>query len=73
MEAEERATSHNLVIQKANGMLTVLLEDPFLTDMREECSVEAVQSQVALLQGRAITVQISKFDGQVIREWVETC
>lgn len=72
---ELEATSHNLIIRKANDMLAVILDDPFLTDQRGgaagDCSVEleAVQSQVALLQGKAITIYINKLDGQVICEY----
>lgn len=50
-------------------MLAVLLDDPFLRDLPGDCSAEDVQSQVALLQGRAITIHINKLDGQVICEW----
>ena len=69
-EEGEGTTSHNFVIERANGMVAKLLEDPFLRDVCEDSSVEAVQAQVALLQGKAITVLISKFDGQVVRECV---
>lgn len=67
-EVGEGITSHNLVVEKASGMVAKLLEDPFLADVCEDSSVEAVGAQVALLQGKAITVLITKFDGQVVRE-----
>lgn len=62
-------SSHNLVIQKADSMLAMMLEDPFLSDLCEDCSLENVQSRLALLQGRAISIYVNKFDGQVICEY----
>lgn len=58
--------SHLAVMKKAETYLSSLLEDPFLSDLAEDCSLENVQSQLALLQGKAITLHITKLDGQVV-------
>lgn len=63
-------TAHNSVIQKANKMVSLMVDDPFLSDFSEDCTVENVKSRLALLQGRAICVYINKFDGEVICECV---
>ena len=59
---------HNLVIQRARNVLASMLDDPFLTDVSAACSVEEVQSQLALLQGRAVTIHVRRFDGHLICE-----
>ncbi len=66
--AVEEATPHNLVMQRARDMLITILDDPFLTGLSDGCDVETVQSQLALMQGKAITIHINKFDGGVICE-----
>lgn len=59
-------TPHNAVIHNANHLLTLILEDPFLSYLSRDCSVEDAKSQLALVQGKAITIHIKKFDGEVI-------
>lgn len=66
---ENQTTSHNVVIQRAHKLLAQVLDDPFLSDLSEDCgNVEGARSQLALLEGRAITILIKKFDGQLVRK-----
>jgi hypothetical protein len=71
MVEEEAIASHNLVLRDGHIMLSTLLEDPFLKDIGGDCSVVAVQSEIALLQGKAVTVLVNKFDGEVICECMQ--
>lgn len=58
--------SHNSLVQRAKDMLAVMLNDPFLVDLPPDCNAEEAKSQLALAQGKAITVHIRKYDGQSI-------
>ena len=61
-------TAHNAMMQNANKMVSLMFDDPFLSDFSDDCTVENVKSRLALLQGKAICVYINKFDGGVICE-----
>ena len=61
-DRNQTASSHFAVMKKAESLLATALDDPFLADLAEDCSLENVQSQLALLQGKAITLYIKKFD-----------
>lgn len=68
MAENEVASSHLDVMKKAGSLLVTLLDDTFLVDLADDCSLENVKSQLALLQGKAITVYINKTDGGVVCE-----
>ena len=68
MAVDDENYSHLAVLEKAQGLLEVLLQDPFLLDVAENCILNNLKSQLALMQGKAITVHINKFDGGVICE-----
>ena len=57
--------SHNSLIAKAKELMDVLFGDPFLADVAQDCSAEDARYQLALVQGKAITVHIHKQDGDV--------
>ena len=58
--------SHNALLKKVQELKAELLDDPFLSDVAIDCSAEDVGYQLALAQGKAITVNFKKFDGEVI-------
>ena len=71
MEAEtsvsdEEARSHKAVLEHARRLLCDLLTDPFLSDISPTCTHDEVASQLALEQGRAITVHVRRFDDQIL-------
>lgn len=63
-DAEE--PSHNALLGKAKESIMVLLKDPLLWDVPEDCSVEDAQLLLALSEGKAIIVHIQKFDGEIV-------
>ncbi len=66
MALQNEGSSHLAVMKKAEGLLSTLIDDSFLSDLAEDCSLENVTSQLALLQGKAVTLHLNKFDGGVI-------
>ena len=60
--------SHPDLMAKAKKLVASLLSDPFLSDLPNDVRAEEVASIVALEQGRAITVNVRRFDQQIIRE-----
>lgn len=59
---------HPELMAKANKLVAILLSDSFLSDLPSDVTAEEVASIVALEQGRAITVNVRRFDQLVIRE-----
>lgn len=59
---------HNLIVSRAHALLTELYSDPFLQDLPLDRDVDNVQQQLALVQGKAVTVHVEKFDGDLICE-----
>ena len=57
---------HNELIQRARNLVTTILDDPFLSNLSKDCTLEGVKSLLALAQGKAITVHIKRFDEQVL-------
>ena len=72
-DAMESSSSHNSILQRAEDMIASILQDPFMRDLADDCSVDNVRSQLALLEGRAITVHVHKLDGKVVCEWSQAC
>lgn len=66
VKSESKEVPHNVVIQRANDLIATMLEDPFLTDLSQDCTVESVRAQLALAQGRAITIHIRRFGGDTV-------
>ena len=59
---------HIDVMARIDKQIQELLKDPFLCDLQSGISLEEVQSQLALEQGRAMTIKIRRFDNEVIRK-----
>ena len=59
---------HPELMAKAKKLVASLLSDQFLSDLPRDVTAEEVTSIVALEQGRAITVNVRRFDQQIIRE-----
>ena len=66
---EDKELSHNALLKKCKEMLASLLDDPFLLDVSPDSSVKDVESLLALIQGKAITIHIQKFDGGIVCEY----
>lgn len=60
--------SHVEVVAEARGAIHRLLQDPLLSDLGPEVTPDEVSSQLALLQGRALTLQLRMYHDQIIRE-----
>ena len=60
--------SHVEAIQKAKELVSQLLSDPFLQDLPPDISLDEVKSKLALEQGRAITLNLRRYDDEVIRK-----
>lgn len=56
--------SHNDIVQQAREITQQMLDDPFLSDLAKDCSVEHAKSKLALHQGKAITIHINRYDGE---------
>ena len=67
-EAITKELSHVEAIQKAKEFISQLLSDPFLQDLPPDISLDEVKSKLALEQGRAITLNLRRYDDQVIRK-----
>ena len=68
---DEDDLSHMEVIVKVQEHIKSLLKDPFLSDLPSEVSLDKVQSQLALEEGRAITVNIRRYDDIIIRKFMK--
>ncbi len=58
--------SHKDVLKTAKELLSSMLNDPFLSDVSVDDSVKDVNSILALAQGKAISIHIKKYDGEII-------
>ena len=65
----ETEKSHVEVLAEVRSEVRCLLKDPLLADLPPDVTPEEVSSQLALLQGRALTVQLHTYDSQIIRKW----
>ena len=68
---DEDDLSHMEVIVKVQEHIKNLMKDPFLSDLPSGVSLDKVQSQLALEEGRAITVNIRRYDDIVIRKFMK--
>ena len=66
MASEE--LSHMEVMKKAKELVSSLLSDSALNDLPPDCDADEVSTLLALEQGRAITINLKRFDGEVIRK-----
>lgn len=64
VECEE--LSHVEAMKMVHQQQSALLSDPFLQDLPYDVSLDEVQSQLALEQGRAISLQLRKLDEETI-------
>ena len=68
MSEEAGQLSHPELVDKASKMVDSLLDDQFLSDLPCDVSADEVTSLLALEQGRAITVNVRRFDEELVRE-----
>ena len=68
MSEEAGQLSHPELVDKASKMVDSLLDDQFLSDLPRDVSADEVTSLLALEQGRAITVNVKRFDEELVRE-----
>ena len=68
-EVECKELSHVEAMKRVHELQSFLLSDRFLQDLPEDVSLDEVQSQLALEQGRAISLQLRRFDDEIICEW----
>lgn len=67
-DAVTEELSHVDAIHKAKELISQLLSDPFLQDLPPDISLDEVKSKLALEQGRAITLNLRRYDDEVIRK-----
>lgn len=60
--------SHVEALLRVKGLTAQLLSDPFLQDLPPDISLDEVKSKLALEQGSAITLNLRKFNDEVIRK-----
>lgn len=60
--------SHVAVSAEVQGAIGRLLKDPLLTDLRPGVTPGEVNSQLAVLQGRALTLLLRTYQDETIRE-----
>lgn len=60
--------SHVEALQKVKELTAQLLSDPFLQDLPPDISLDEVKSKLALEQGSAITLNLRRYDDEVIRK-----
>ncbi len=65
MEDSVDKSSHKSVVEHAKKLLSEVLTDPFISDISSTATHDEVSSQLALEQGRAVTVHVRRFDDQV--------
>lgn len=63
---EER--SHVAVLAEVQEAIGRLLKDPLLADLRPEVTPGEINSKLAVLQGRALTLLLRSYNGEIIRE-----
>ena len=66
-EEDEEELSHVEVMKKVKELIGEILTDPYLSDLPPNITLDEIQSKLALEQGRAMTVNIRRYDNQIIR------
>lgn len=62
--------SHVEALLRVKDLTAQLLSDPFLQDLPPDISLDEVKSQLALEQGSAITLNLRKFNDEMIRRFM---
>lgn len=65
---ENHELPHVEAIQRAKEYLAQMLSDPFLQDLPPDVSLDEVKQRLALEQGRAISLNLRKYDNEIIRK-----
>ena len=60
--------SHVEALLRVKDLTAQLLSDPFLQDLPPDISLDEVKSKLALEQGSAITLNLRKFNDEMIRK-----
>lgn len=63
---ENHELPHVEAIQRAKEYLAQMLSDPFLQDLPPDVSLDEVKQRLALEQGRAISLNLRKYDNEII-------
>ncbi|XP_029432765.1 U11/U12 small nuclear ribonucleoprotein 25 kDa protein [Rhinatrema bivittatum] len=65
-EEEEDELPHAEVVDIFQEGLAMIVQDPLLCDLPIQVTLEEINSQIALEYGQAMTVKVSKADGEVM-------
>ncbi|XP_012678681.1 U11/U12 small nuclear ribonucleoprotein 25 kDa protein [Clupea harengus] len=65
-EEDEEELPHSEILDIFEEGLALIVQDPLLCDLPIQVTLEEVNSQVALEYGQAMTVRVSKADGEVM-------
>ncbi|XP_076865419.1 U11/U12 small nuclear ribonucleoprotein 25 kDa protein [Brachyhypopomus gauderio] len=65
-EEDEEAMPHSEFLDIFEEGLALIVQDPLLCDLPIQVTLEEVNSQVALEHGQAMTVRVSKADGEIM-------
>ncbi|XP_037331538.2 U11/U12 small nuclear ribonucleoprotein 25 kDa protein [Pungitius pungitius] len=65
-EEDEEALPHSEILDIFEEGLARLVQDPLLCDLPIQVTLEEVNSQIALEYGQAMTVRVSKADGEIM-------
>ncbi|TRY89229.1 hypothetical protein DNTS_025398 [Danionella cerebrum] len=63
---DEEALPHSEFLDIFENGLAMIVQDPLLCDLPIQVTLEEVNSQVALEYGQAMTVRVSKADGEIM-------
>ena len=69
-QLEQKELPHNEALKHARELVARLLADPCLQDLPGDVTGEEVASLLALEQGHAITVNLKRYDEQVLRKYI---
>ena len=66
--AQVELTHHEAMKIVRDGLSEIISDDPLLADLPSEVTTEEVGLQIALEYGQAMTVNVQKFTGEMMRE-----
>lgn len=68
-EEKSEEGSHVELLDQIKELVHQLMADPFLNDLSFDISLDELQSQLALEQGHAMTVNVRRLDDVIIRKY----
>ncbi|CAB3380350.1 Hypothetical predicted protein [Cloeon dipterum] len=71
-ETQRLPKSHDDIVQMTKTALNTLIKnDPLLCDLPEDVTLDEIKAQVAVLQGTALSINVHREDGEVVKVIVD--